>query len=138
MLGAVFGGRTAAEDILCDGDQAADFNGAGDSGSVTENEPSDAVKLELGEILYSGLGIVRSAEGLCNALDRLDELEERRGTFPRTRLARAMLLSAMERKESRGVHYREDHPERDEELGRPTLSRYKNGVIEVSIGEGFE
>ncbi|MBR1862562.1 MAG: FAD-binding protein [Ruminococcus sp.] len=138
MLGAVFGGRTAAEDILCDGDQAADFNGERDSGSVTENEPSDAVKLELGEILYSGLGIVRSAEGLCNALDRLDELEERRGTFPRTRLARAMLLSAMERKESRGAHYREDHPERDEKLGRPTLSRYKNGVIEVSIGEGFE
>ena len=131
MLGAVFGGKTAAEDILSllEADECVLTSEA-----IAENEPAETVKSQLGEILYSGLGIVRSESGLMQALERLDELEAREGAFPESRLGRAMLLSALKRRESRGAHFREDFPERSEELRAPTLAVCRDGKIIAEIG----
>ena len=134
MLGAVFGGKTAAEDILA----AAEMTAADEtaySGSETVREPTDAVKRQLGSLLYEGLGIVRSEQGIDSALKKLDELEASEGVFPRMLLGRAMLLSARERRESRGAHYREDFPEKNDALRAPTFAVYSSGRTEIKIGD---
>ena len=42
-----------------------------------------------------------------------------------------MLQSALARQESRGAHYREDYPERDEAFRKLTLVTCENGAIRL-------
>ena len=88
----------------------------------------------LGRIMLEEVGITRTDAGLrraCEALDEMDEEVSTGETVPaseslRNRLAVARLVahSARRRRESRGVHYNEDHPERDDETwGRVSLRR---------------
>ena len=55
-------------------------------------------------------------------------MEEKRKSF-----ALAMLLSALERRESRGAHNRTDYPQKDDEhFRRTTVVRYADGAIRLS------
>jgi succinate dehydrogenase flavoprotein subunit len=83
--------------------------------------------------MWAGCGVVRTAEGLERALRRVAEVEEASAGLEvrpdvegyaelahafdlRSSLlsARATLVSALERRESRGAHRRSDHPDLDE------------------------
>ncbi|MBQ8970939.1 MAG: hypothetical protein IJ073_06490, partial [Lachnospiraceae bacterium] len=89
---------------------------------------------DLCQILLSGLGIVRTEEGLLTALDNLKELSSKalaEREKNRVHLAEAMLRSALWRKESRGAHYRTDYPESREEFRRPSRALYKEGGVVV-------
>ena len=88
----------------------------------------------LGRIMLEEVGITRTDAGLrraCEALDELDREISPGGLDPatvdqRNRLdvARLVAHSARRRRESRGVHYNEDHPERDDRSwGRVSLQR---------------
>jgi L-aspartate oxidase len=80
-------------------------------------------------LMWNDVGIVRTDRGLSRAMDRLTELgaeEEDRwgregwslaGVELRNLLevARLIAASALLRKESRGLHFNADHPERDDE-----------------------
>ncbi|MCY3738307.1 MAG: L-aspartate oxidase [Gemmatimonadaceae bacterium] len=88
----------------------------------------------LGRIMLEEVGITRTDAGLRRACDLLDELDReipKGGLDPaseslRNRLdvARLVAHSARLRRESRGVHYNEDHPERDDGTwGRVSLRR---------------
>lgn len=88
----------------------------------------------LGRIMLQEVGITRTDAGLRRACDLLDELDREvpeGGLDPasvdlRNRIDAARLVahSARRRRESRGVHYNEDHPERDDETwGRVSLLR---------------
>ena len=44
-------------------------------------------------------------------------------------LAKAILLSAQERKESRGAHFREDYPETKKEYQKCSVAQWKDGEI---------
>jgi succinate dehydrogenase / fumarate reductase flavoprotein subunit len=85
---------------------------------------------EVRELLWDGAGIRRDAGGIEAALDRLRRVRERASDLAvgdRTgrpyefaidlgfalTAAEAVLRGARERTESRGAHYRTDHPERD-------------------------
>lgn len=94
----------------------------------------NAMRKNLGESLFRNAGVYRSEESLANALEYVHYLmkrsyglhcvnKERHNNVElpailefknALEIAEAMVVSAMQRKESRGVHYREDYPMRDD------------------------
>ncbi len=96
---------------------------------------SAALIKEIEEILLSALGIVRDGEEIAEALRRLARLKSGRlwneRESNRLALAEAMLLSAQQRRESRGAHYRKDYPELDEKQSRIIRSVMENGEVKV-------
>ena len=129
MLGALYGGRRAAETILHES-QLPDA----DILTVTEDEPfsepaSSAFVSQVCGILLSGLGIVRNESQLTTALRRLASVQaNNKRESSRLHLAEAMLKSALERRESRGAHYREDYPETRETYRKMTKAQFRDQV----------
>ena len=98
------------------------------------SEPFARIRLEMGQTLNEHMAVFRTQDGMEAALAKLRELNDRysrvriddRGKTFNTNLiftlelgfmlecAEAIALSALERKESRGAHYRVDMPERDD------------------------
>lgn len=101
-----------------------------------------SIRKTLGKTLYEKAGIFRTQEGLHGALDYVSylkriwigchcihkqkeynsELQAILELRNMLEVSEAMLLSALAREESRGAHYREDFPEKDEKLfGTPSF-----------------
>ena len=100
-----------------------------------EREMFGAVRLEMGQTMNEHLAVFRDQSGMETALARVRELRERyddilvadKGKTFNTNLvftlelgfmldcAEAIVISGLERKESRGAHFRTDMPERDDQ-----------------------
>lgn len=89
-----------------------------------ENLNSSDLRNSLASLMWRDVGITRNAESLQNAKDKVDfwsryvvdrEFKTLSGWELQNMLlvAQLMISSAIERKESRGVHYRSDYPETD-------------------------
>jgi len=68
-------------------------------------------------VLWDGAGVVRHRDGMEAALDALSGLDGAAATDPRSRsallVARLVLSAGLARTESRGAHFRSDHPQAD-------------------------
>ena len=57
---------------------------------------------------------------------------------PMLLLARAILTSALERKETRGAHIRNDYPQRSDEFAFCSICEYQNGAHRVTYAKEDE
>ncbi len=124
----------------------APFAGASDS------ESGYAIQHELQEMMQSLVGIVRRGPEMADALERIAELRTRaaRVGVPGNReynpgwhtaldlrhlllVSEAIARAALDRTESRGGHFREDHPEKDPTFGSFNTVLRKNGNGEMEI-----
>jgi succinate dehydrogenase / fumarate reductase flavoprotein subunit len=114
-------------------------------GSANSPEGPYQVQIDLQEMMQNLVGIVRSEEEMVRALDGLAKLRERsrkvavaghREYNPGWHTAldlnhlltvsEAITLSALERKESRGGHFRDDFPNKDAPSGKMNIVVYKD------------
>ena len=117
LEGLVFGGRIVRR--LESGDVGPPRDGGGQSGEpppVTRPLPSRAA---IQEIMWEKVGLVRTCRGLVSAYDDLVQWTVQPKTQEEHEDANLLLLSrwtaaaALTRRESRGAHYRGDHPSAD-------------------------
>jgi len=142
------GGERPADGVLHErvGSQFADL--AALSGRDGAHDP-EALLDEVRESLWTHAGILRDGEGLREALDELASIRERATDLAvgdRTdrsfefaldlgfalTVAEAVVRGALEREESRGAHFRTDHPETDPDWRRSVvIGRDSVGAMRV-------
>jgi succinate dehydrogenase / fumarate reductase flavoprotein subunit len=102
--------------------------------------------------MQSLVGIVRNEHEMLKAKEKLKELRERAARVRVTgnreynggwhtaldlnnllTVSEAITMAALERRESRGAHFREDCPEKDTEAGKYNLVVYKGTAGEMKI-----
>ena len=141
MLGALYGGKVAAESVTltCKGeslhsDEPVDLGLA--PTQWREERMVAPVQVErLCSVLWEGLGIAREETVLSSAAKGLEELLAGDLTpweRNRTLLGKAIVSSALARQESRGAHYRTDFPRRDDaQFQKTTVTVCRDGAIDI-------
>ena len=157
LLGAIHGGCIAARNIMNEnieiGEEIVEtaleneMNSFGLWVDSSNGVPISEIEKRLADIMNNSMGIYRHENDLINALDELDDLNNHEidagGNYydyvkikSLLRLAKACVLSALKRKESRGAHQRLDYPKSDEAYEKMTCIDF-DGEIEISF-EGFD
>ena len=129
LEGLVFGIRTvrAARDLKKKfADDTTDFSPRGEAPAPEVHNPENLgqARALLQELMWQHAGLVRDEAGLLGLLARLDEMTIRFGRPQASReavelanmitVARLIAQAALERKESRGAHFRSDFPHTDD------------------------
>ncbi|MCX8060609.1 MAG: FAD-binding protein, partial [Aquificaceae bacterium] len=120
------------------------------------NQKLAEVRRKMGDVTWQKVGIFRDESSLQSAYEELSELLQRWELIPvvdksrifntnlvevielrnMLHLARAVAYCALHRRESRGGHYREDYPERDDEnFLKHTLVRQEGDKLSVEYRE---
>ncbi len=137
-LGAIIGGKIAAETIMSD---LKDMEFSTDIKETSADliEDNMAFRQELTDVLIKSLGIVRDEESLNRAYDTTNEMiandDLSKYDKRRVMLSRAMIQSALSRRESRGAHYRSDYPDTLDEYKKISLARFIDGEVDISFKE---
>ncbi|MGI8678436.1 MAG: L-aspartate oxidase [Jatrophihabitans sp.] len=91
---------------------------------------SETARTELQQLMSRGVGVLRDEKGLQAAAEGIADLVERDGGEPGTEawettnlltVASALVQAARMRRETRGAHWRDDFPDRDDETWRGHL-----------------
>lgn len=148
LLAAIYSGKVAAKTIIEDFENGLSLPG----GEGNEDRPiaheyrmmnveETAIDQKRASILSAAMGVVRDKEGLEDAYGKLLDLQNSlpsdiaKELVQRIVLSLAMIKSALQREESRGAHFRSDHPERKEEYKKTTIARINGHNIITSFDE---
>lgn len=105
-----------------------------------DDEHAAEIRKELRRLMWNYAGIVRSDAGLKSAAERLAVLSEDRPWTERPLsvpcletanllcVAQLIVACARMRRESRGLHYNEDHPDQDEQYRKDTVVTREEGL----------
>ncbi len=113
------------------------------------NTSSYQIEEKLTNIMNKTMSIYRNETELKNALDKINKLEtvhinSHKSYYDYILLkslittSKAMLHSALKRKESRGAHQRTDYPKKDDKYLKTTVSTYNNNKIEITFKDTEE
>lgn len=165
LLAAVHSGRVAAESCCKENDElnaeAYDWTPYVQevekelSVSITSKSkfPANYILKDLAEIMHNDLGITRCEEDLENGLEQIDyylqilkqlkfdpdvSIYENYRLYYLFLLAKATLLSAVSRKETRGAHIRTDYPDTVDAFRKCSYASYENGEIVISYEAPYE
>ncbi len=158
LLAAFYGGQVAAKSIAesysPDGNGAADFSHFASeeteklrkAGETKSKFPVMYIRDMLAEDMNKYLGIARTEKELLKGRETLDfyldaasKLNYDRNVLPYFNyslqgilvLAKAVLVSAISRKETRGAHFRTDYPERDDNYAAASIISFNDGAYEL-------
>lgn len=159
LLAAAYSGRVAAASIAKSAEEKTasddefkdELKAAQDvltnNGGTKDRLTVKYVRDMLAQIMNRELGIVRCEEDLKKGIEDIehwlsvaDEISQDDAELPYYTyslnailvLAKAVLICALERRESRGAHLRSDHPETSEEFKVPTIISYDDGRFTVT------
>ncbi|MBQ7641980.1 MAG: FAD-binding protein [Acholeplasmatales bacterium] len=136
MLGAITGGIISSNDII---NSNLNIKNELEEVSYVEQTYNPKYLKLLTAILIDSLSIVRDETNLIKGIKKIDEiiLSNNLNEFELNKflLAKAMILSANERKESRGAHYRLDYKEENDKFKKISVSKYINNEIKISFEE---
>jgi len=160
LLAAVYSGRVASKAILENTEKLIPNRELLDEYIKNERKyieelknskslfPSVYIQREVAALMNEKLGIVRTEEELKKGIEDIDfdlnimnsiKLDPSISIYQNYRmkymmiLAKATLLSALERKESRGAHFRSDYPLTLDEYKKVSVSKYNNGNISITM-----
>ena len=126
LLGALYGGRVAAKSAS---GQASGVNLSCAAQIDIPPAPQITVTKQLNKVMQEALGVVRNENRLLKGIQAVQTLT---GNLPL--LGSAILRSALARKESRGAHWREDYPNRnDRDYLKTTVARFDGKQIQISF-----
>ncbi len=154
LLECLVFGQAAAEDILSQPNKPMPTLPYWDESRVTDADEEVLITHtwdELRRFMWNYVGIVRTDKRLSRALHRIhmlrDEVHEFYSNFKISndlielrnllQVAELIVISAIERKESRGLHYSKDHPNLDAEA-LPTVLEPSNYYSLLDRGHGSD
>ena len=93
-----------------------------------EKKAINPLKLrQIRNILLNSMGIVRDENSLKQSLEELDKLLDEDNTIY-VNFAKAIVMSALNRKESRGAHYRSDYSESSASYKKQTIVKFDKEI----------
>ena len=126
LLGAIYGGKIAAQTALAEADGSAHTCQITQAGVQT---PMQEQQL-LHRALLDGLGVVRTQESMERALHTVQSLSGNLAL-----LGQAVLRSALARRESRGAQFRTDYPETEHKYCAAAVAHYQQGNLSITWGD---